>query len=145
MALIGGDFPDSVDESTKLKVIEMLQPRVEFLSDFKKQSTYFWEAPSEYDEKPLKKKYKSENKGALDSIIALIKSSESTSESLAKTVKGYITDNELKFGAILPVLRIWMTGSMAGPDLFEMMELLGIDESVSRLERGHNYCNKLIE
>jgi len=86
-----------------------------------------------------------QNKGALDSIIALIKSSESTSESLAKTVKGYITDNELKFGAILPVLRIWMTGSMAGPDLFEMMELLGIDESVSRLERGHNYCNKLIE
>ena len=145
LALIGGDFPDSVGESTKLKVIEMLQPRVEFLSDFKKQSAYFWEAPDEYDAKPLRKKYKPENSGAFDSIIGLIKTSESTSESLAQTVKGYITDNELKFGAILPVLRIWMTGSMAGPDLFEMMALLGIEESAARLERGHSYCRNLIE
>jgi len=145
LSLVAGDFPDDIDESTKLRVIEMLQPRVEFLSDFKSQSSYFWEAPHEYDEKPLKKKYKSENKTAFESIIALIKSSDSTSESIAKIVKGHITDNELKFGAILPVLRIWITGSMAGPDLFDMMALLGIDESVSRLERGHNYCNKLIE
>ena len=123
----------------------MLQPRVEFLSDFQTQSIYFWEAPEEYDEKPLKKKYKSDNKAAFDSIIELINSSESTSESLAKTVKGYITDQELKFGAILPVLRIWITGSMAGPDLFEMMALLGIDESVARLKRGHDYCTKLNE
>lgn len=145
LSLIASDLPDHIEDSTKLKVIEMLQPRVEFLSDFKSQSSYFWEAPEEYDKKPLRKKYKPENSEAFESIISLVKSSESTSESLAKTVKGYITDNELKFGAILPVLRIWMTGSMAGPDLFEMMALLGSDETVSRLERGHNYCNKSIE
>ena len=123
----------------------MLQPRVEFLSDFQTQSAFFWEAPNEYDAKPLRKKYKPENSGAFDSIIELINSSESTSESLAKTVKEYITDQDLKFGAILPVLRIWITGSMAGPDLFEMMALLGIDESVSRLKRGHDYCTKFNE
>jgi glutamyl-tRNA synthetase len=143
--MIEGDFPEGIDESTKLRVIEMLQPRVEFLSDFKTQSSYFWVAPQVYDDKPLKKKYKSENNAAFASIIELIKSSESTSESLAKTVKGYITDNELKFGAILPVLRIWITGSMAGPDLFEMMALLGIDESVARLKQGYNYCSNLTE
>ena len=145
LSLTDQDFPKGIDKSTKLSVIEMLQPRVEFLSDFQTQSIYFWEAPEEYDEKPLKKKYKSDNKAAFDSIIELINSSESTSESLAKTVKGYITDQELKFGAILPVLRIWITGSMAGPDLFEMMALLGIDESVARLKRGHDYCTKLNE
>lgn len=145
LSLIDQDFPDGLAKSTTLSVIEMLQPRVEFLSDFRTQSVYFWEAPDEYDDKQLNKKYRSENKTAFDAIIELIKSSESTSESLAKTVKGYITDQELKFGAILPVLRIWITGSMAGPDLFEMMALLGLDESVARLKRGHNYCTKLNE
>ena len=143
--IVDSGFPTDVSQSKKLSAIEMLQPRVEFLSDFASQSSFFWTAPQEYDNKPLKKKYKTENKAAFDAIIGLVKSSEPTSENLAQTVKGYITDNELKFGAILPVLRIWITGSMSGPDLFEMMSLLGIDESVARLEQGHNYCFNLLE
>ena len=51
-------------------------------------------------------------------------------------VKGDIADKQLKFGAILPVLRIFITGSMSGPDLFEMMEIVGKENINERLNRG---------
>ena len=138
--LMGDDFPNDISNDTKLSVIGMLKPRVELLPDFKTQSDYFWNAPLTYDAKTLKKKYKAENADPLKSIIEIIENCNPSAEELAEKVKGYINNNGLKFGAILPVLRIWMTGSMAGPDLFEMMATIGITETVSRLSEGHSYC-----
>ena len=58
-------------------------------------------------------------------------------------VKGYIQDNELGFGAILPVLRTFITGSMQGPDLMEMMALFGCAESAQRIRTGLAHAIKL--
>jgi len=57
--------------------------------------------------------------------------------------KGYITDNELSFGAILPILRICLAGTMKGPDVFAMMELLGREEVKSRMLKGLEYCKSV--
>ena len=55
-----------------------------------------------------------------------------TSEAIETSVKGYVSEHGLKLGAIMPIIRIYMTGSMKGPDLFPTMELLGKSEVLSR-------------
>lgn len=144
--IIGPDLARVSNNKTEayiIEVIRMLQPRVHTLTEFKEQSTFFWSAPSEFDEKAIKKKFRIDNKEDFSNIISLVDSLVSfDTESLSSAIKGHINDNQLKFGHILPALRIWMTGSMAGPDLFEMMALLGQQETVQRLTSGLNYAVK---
>ncbi len=143
ISLLTDKFPVDQPKGKIEKIIEMLQPRVEVLSDFISQSSYFWSAPDSFDRKPLKKKFKSENASAFEALITELSSIETfEADTLSNLIKGYITNNELSFGAILPVLRIWITGSMAGPDLFEMMSVLGKGDTIKRLEYGLNHCQQ---
>ena len=49
---------------------------------------------------------------------------------------GAIADNELKFPALFQPLRCALTGAGGGPDLFDVMALLGEAATVARIERG---------
>ncbi len=120
----------NVDREFLKSFVAMMKERVEKTSEFIPNATYFFERPSTYHEKTVRKKFKEENIPAFRDIGDIIRTNNSA---LAEKVKGYITDNGLGFGQILPVLRVAMTGSMQGPDLFEMMELLGSEESAERL------------
>jgi len=109
-------------------VIELMKERVVFVDDFYDSAKFFFEEPTEFDEKVFKKKYKAENAGHFSQILADLQGLESwDSDTITSTVKGYIGDNELSFGAILPILRVIMTGTMKGPDLFPTIALLGKD------------------
>ena len=128
---------ENKDDSFMLKVIDMMKERVTVYPDFVNGGQYLYGLPAEYDLKTLNKKYKPENQPHFDAIQALIKADESfTSESLSSTIKSYITDNELSFGAIFPILRIVLSGTMKGPDLFEMMELIGKEDALVRWKEG---------
>jgi len=120
----------------------LMKERVERLPQFFEGGRFFFEAPDAYDEKTVRKKYKVENKPHFEHLIAGLKDmSQWTANTTESLVKSYISDHELSFGQILPILRLSLSGSMAGPDLFESMELLGREEVLSRLESGVNYCH----
>lgn len=146
--LVGAHIKEQTDDQYSeeyiVRVIEMLQPRVETLDQFYTQAGYFWSAPTEYDTKTIRKKYKEANAEHFKTIIEAVKSCSDWSKSeLEQVVKGYINENGLKFGEILPILRIWITGSMEGPDLFDMILLLGKSESETRLSKGLEYCKNM--
>ncbi len=125
-------------------VIEMLKPRVERLPEFKEQSIYFFDAPTEYEGKILKKKFKLDNARHFEALAALLEHQEIKDPTVMETtVKSYIQENELGFGAILPVLRVLITGTMQGPDLMETMTLFGGAESAQRIRSGLAYAVKL--
>jgi glutamyl-tRNA synthetase len=127
-----------------IAVIEMLKPRVETLDQLYSQGLYFWSTPDTYDDKALKKKFKKELDHHFTSIIqGLNKVQNWNNETIDSCIKGYIGDNGLKFGDVLPILRIWVTGSMEGPDLISMLEVMGKEESHIRLEKGLNYSRNI--
>jgi len=99
---------------------------------FYTEGEFFFKAPSEYDIKQVKKRYTPELDVHFDAIKELIENTEKSN--LSEMVKTYLTDNELKMGTYLPLLRIMMCGSLKGPDLFEIMGLLGPKESKERME-----------
>jgi len=122
----------------------LMKERVELLPEFLSQGRFFFEPPTAYDDKTAKKKYKAENHEHFLAIQTLIEGLEDFSgKSIQTAVKQYIQSNELGFGAILPILRIVITGSMQGPDIFETIALIGRSEATNRITAGLAYISQL--
>lgn len=125
------------DDSFLLRFIELMKERVVLLPDFYTEASYFFHTDFEYDEKTIRKKWKGDNMASIRELFALIGKIESwDSETLQSTIKGFIQDNSLSFGNILPLVRIATSGTMKGPDVFEMMALLSKSDVVNRLQTG---------
>ena len=72
-------------------------------------------------------------------LIDVIQSIESfTLENAQETIKGWITSKEIGFGKVMMPLRIALVGSLKGPDVFQIMYLIGKDESIRRIENVIN-------
>jgi len=121
-------------EDFMFKFVELMKERVEMIPDFFTAGGFFFEMPTEIDEKMARKKYKLENRPHFDAIVEAMKEmGQWTSSALESTVKSYIADHELSFGQIMPILRLGACGTMKGPDLFETMELLGKETVITRM------------
>lgn len=119
------------------KVIELIKDRLNFVGDFWEQSHYFFVAPTEYDPQSLKKRWK-EGTGArlleIDRILCGNVPFDKVAASEA--VMQYIRDNGLNMGQILNSLRIAIVGAAKGPELFTVIDLIGIDEIHRRIARA---------
>jgi glutamyl-tRNA synthetase len=123
----------------------LLKERVTTLNEFIEQGRYFFEKPVSYDEKVIRKRYKPENRVHFEAISGLLENSDGFDASiLEEKIKQYMVENELGFGEIFPILRIALSGTTKGPDLFGMISLLGKEESVVRLRNSLDVFEKLI-
>ena len=112
----------------------LMKERVNRLEDILIDGYYLFEKPKSYEQATLDKKLKEENIPHIEKIAEMVGSySSKISASLADHVKNYITDEKLGFGAILPVLRIALTGTMQGPDLFDTISFIGYEEAKNRI------------
>ncbi|MCQ2283645.1 MAG: glutamate--tRNA ligase [Bacteroidales bacterium] len=136
-AKILADKGISTEESYIKSVIDLIKERLNFLGDFWDQASYFFVAPTEYDPQALKKRWKEgtgEKLRAIDSILTSIQPFDKMQAHDA--VMKHIQDNELNMGQVLNSLRIALVGTAKGPELFTIIELLGVDEVVRRVERA---------
>lgn len=127
----------SCNETYVKSVIELIKDRLNFLGDFWEQANYFFEAPTEYDPQALKKRWKEgtgEKIRAIDNILASIQPFDKMQAHDA--VMKYIQDNELNMGQVLNSLRIALVGTARGPELFTIIELLGVEETIRRAEKA---------
>ena len=116
-------------------VVGLIKERATFISDFWGLSSYFFEAPKTYDEKALKKAYKDDTKIILEEVIGLISSVEDfTAENLQSQIKNWITHQGIGFGKVMMPLRLALVGELKGPDVFDIIFMIGKDESVKRIK-----------
>ncbi|MFG6685326.1 glutamate--tRNA ligase [Mariniflexile sp. HNIBRBA6329] len=117
-------------------VVGMVKERATFISDFWELSSYFFEAPKSYDEKATKKAIKDNTADIMASIKAIINGIDDFStETLQTEIKGWITANNIGFGQVMMPLRIALVGALQGPDVFDIMFLIGKAETVKRIEK----------
>ncbi|MBL85448.1 MAG: glutamate--tRNA ligase [Winogradskyella sp.] len=116
-------------------VVGLIKERATFVSDFWELSHFFFVSPTDYDEKASKKALKEGTDEILNKVIELVNSSEDfTVENLQTNIKGWITDNEIGFGKVMMPLRLALVGALQGPDVFEIMYMIGKAETVKRIE-----------
>jgi len=126
------------DEEYLKSFVGLMKERVTFLPDFVKVGFYFFEPAKVYDEKMIRKKWKSERKELFQLLASSISDTNPfEKEHIEHTIKSFINDNELGFGDVFPILRIAMSGTTKGPDLFSMMALLGKEKVLTRLNTGY--------
>jgi glutamyl-tRNA synthetase len=117
-------------------VVGMIKERATFVSDFWSLSHFFFTAPQEYDAKASKKALKEGTGDILQQLIQIIKPIEDfTVESLQTDIKGWITSNEIGFGKVMQPLRLALVGALLGPDLFEIMFMIGKQETIKRIQK----------
>ena len=130
---LGQEIISEYDDEFILQFIHLMKERVKSYNDFRSEGAFFFEKPEDYDEKQVRKRYNSELDQHFEAILNIIQSHDGDAESLASNVKGFLNDNELKMGVFLPLLRIMLCGGMKGPDLFEIIRLLGVAEVSNRI------------
>lgn len=118
--------------------IDLMKERVQFLPDFLEVGYYLFEKVRNYEEKPIRKKWKPEQKGIFEKLLADMVALENfDAASIENTIKAFMEEHGLGFGNVLPFLRIGMAGTMKGPGVFEMMELLGKNEVNERMTAAY--------
>ena len=121
-------------------VVTQIKERATFVNDFWELSSYFFIAPESYDEKAYGKAYKDDTPELMKTLMTVIKSiNDFTVENTQTTIKGWITDNGIGFGKVMMPLRVALVGSLQGPDLFDIMYLIGKNETLKRIENTLNH------
>lgn len=117
------------------KVTELMKERVSNVSELLTLGRYYFEAPSEYDEKTAAKAWKGDAAELVTLYRDAIKAdSEYSAASLKAILSEMVESRGLGFGKLMLPVRLAVTGMGFGPDLFETLELLGKEEVDSRLK-----------
>ena len=117
------------------KAVSLVKERAVFVNDLWDLSNFFFEAPTEYDTKAFKKAIKEDTPALMQELISLIEGIEDFStENTQTVVKAWITAKEIGFGKVMQPLRLSLVGAMKGPDVFDIMILLGKEESIKRIQ-----------
>lgn len=131
------------DEKLAL-ICDLIKERATFLFEFPDLAYYFFENVREYDEKSLRKKWNVDNNDAFGVLIAKIDAlSDYTADNIEKEVKSFMEEFSLGFGQVLPILRISITGTMQGPPIFTVMEVIGKETCLERISQGISLANSL--
>ena len=116
--------------------VEMMKERATFVPDML-EGRYLFERPSSYDEKTVSKKWKEGSADVMQALIdAFDKVDPFTSEALHEAFNAFLAERELGMGAVLPVLRVLVTGKGMGPGMSDIMAFIGKDETLERLRVG---------
>jgi glutamyl-tRNA synthetase len=123
------------NEAYITKVVSLVKERAVFVNDLWDLSNFFFQAPTTYDAKALKKAIKEDTPELIQELIQVITPiSDFSSENLQTVIKGWITAKEIGFGKVMQPLRLSLVGAMKGPDVFDIMSLLGKDTTIERLQ-----------
>lgn len=130
------DLPKDKNNADYIKqVVSLIKERATFVKDFWELGSYFFLAPSEYDEKAVKKQWKEDTVAIMTQLLSLLEGTEDFgSENLETQVKQWISENELSFGKVMPPLRLVIVGEMKGPHIFDIMALIGKTDSINRIK-----------
>jgi glutamyl-tRNA synthetase len=119
------------------KVIAEIKERCEFVDDLWNQGSFFFETPTSYDEKTVKKRWKEDTPEKLSAIANLFEKAETWEAGFIKELfSGFMNKKGWSFGAVMNPLRLCLVGGNKGPDLFKICEILGKQETIVRIKKG---------
>ena len=124
----------TADSSFNLSVIGLLKERANFLRDIFEQGKFFYIAPDSYDEKAVSKAWKEDTAGLIQEFSSELKNiSEFNHNTIYEVIQNFVQSKSIGFGKLMMPVRLAMVGSLQGPDVPLIMELLGRDEVIKRL------------
>jgi glutamyl-tRNA synthetase len=118
------------------KIVGMIKERAHFVNEFWDLSDYFFVAPTTYDEKAAKN-WNSATPDLMKQLAVVLNSIEDfTSIKIENIVKDWMIQNEIGMGKIMQPFRLSLVGALKGPHLFDIVEMIGKEETIKRIEKA---------
>ncbi len=134
-------MPDNLKNKNEDKILELIKPRIEKLSDIAEVTKIFYEFPNFDKEKFENKKNKTDAelaKSVLPEIVKILENMDVfTNDVLFLNLSKFSNEKGLKVGAVMWLIRIALTYTLATPGgATEIMEILGKEESIYRIKES---------
>ena len=122
------------DEYLKL-IIESMKERVSFVKEFIDTCSYFYEAPTEYEQKSIEKNWKPETPSYLNKLKVGFELLSSASKEDYENVLAKVSEElNVGKGKLIHPLRLAVSGQSTGPGMFDLLFILGKDEVIKRID-----------
>lgn len=119
------------------KIVGLLKERVSFPNEFWENASYFFSDPEKYDEKVVKKKWNETTVQVFSELIVKLDDTESFSGQELKETLAAIAENKgFGIGKFMQPLRMATTGLGMGPELTDVLDLLGREVVINRLKKA---------
>lgn len=119
------------------KVAALVQDRIDLVPDLWTQADFFFEAPTTYAEKDVKKRWKPGTSAIMTELIDVLEGLPSMNAAVAEpAVLEWIKENDYHLGNVMNAFRLAVVGSCRGPHMFSITELLPRAEVTARLRRA---------
>ncbi|MBP7358281.1 MAG: glutamate--tRNA ligase [Prevotella sp.] len=119
------------------KVVSLMKDRVNFVNELWPLCSFFFIAPTEYDEKTVRKRWKDNSSQVMVELADVIEGIDDFSiGNQEKIVEGWIESKEYKLGDVMNAFRLALVGIGKGPGMFDITDFLGKEETLKRLHRA---------
>jgi glutamyl-tRNA synthetase len=119
------------------KIVALMKGRVNFVHELWDACSFYFIAPTEYDEKTAKKRWKADSAQKMSELADLLESLDDFSiENQDKVVHEWIETKGYGMGEIMNAFRLALVGEGKGPQMFDISGLIGKEETIARLRRA---------
>ncbi|MBQ2289861.1 MAG: glutamate--tRNA ligase [Bacteroidaceae bacterium] len=121
------------------KIVSLMKGRVNFVHELWDACSFYFVAPTEYDEKTAKKRWKEDSAAKMTELADLLESLDDFSiENQDAKVHEWIEAKGYGMGEIMNAFRLALVGEGKGPQMFDISGLIGKEETLARLRRAVN-------
>jgi glutamyl-tRNA synthetase len=122
------------DDTFLVDFCKLMKEKVQFVHELWEQGSYVFIAPTSYDEKVMTKKWNAQSRELFTSVLDTFKNiSDWNAQTLHDAFEALVKEK----GKIdMQLLRVLITGVAGGPQLFDMLALLGKIETLKRLDEA---------
>jgi glutamyl-tRNA synthetase len=122
------------------RVVGLIKERAVFIPDLWEQGHYFFETPNVYDEQSVKKRWKEGAPEIMQQTLDFLLEYNDKWEApcIKEKFSEFVMEKGWGFGIIMNAFRVCLVGAAIGPDLFEICEMIGKDETLLRIQNGIN-------
>ncbi|NGY36706.1 glutamate--tRNA ligase [Flavobacterium sp. XN-5] len=119
-----------------IKIVSLIKERASFVSEFWDLADFFFVAPTSFDEK-ASKNWKAETPALMQELISVVEEiADFTSVNIETIVKDWMSKNEIGMGKVMQPFRLSLVGALKGPHLFDIVELIGREETIKRIQKA---------
>ena len=132
-----GVKPEDFGDEFITRTVSLVKGRVSFVSELWDQGKFFYVAPTAYAEKDIKKRWSTEMPAIMEELVAVLDGiADFTSKPSEDIVLAWIAAKGYHLGNVMNAFRLTVVGECKGPHMFDITELIGIEEPIARIRRG---------
>ena len=118
-----------------LQILELIKERCTLLTDFYTQGSFFFIPPSRHDIDAVLSKWNQDKTSFFHEFVSRLKQLNAFDPvSIETAFKSLAAERTIKAGELQLPLRIMLVGEKFGPAVFDIASLLGVEETISRIE-----------